>query len=176
MSFINNYKWTCSKHDSYEKTCVACQITTRNKNLTLNGRRNKRKQNIALQKETRKKERILKEVKINVESVCEDANRVVGTQNSQKSGSVYVIENKAWPGWVKIGCALNIKRRLSVYQTGDPTRSYNLCHLRQVNDRKLAEQLLIKELVGYENNGEWFKIEISKAITFVEKIVLVNGN
>ena len=92
--------------------------------------------------------------------------------SSVKQGYVYVITNKAWPEWVKIGMAIDAQDRLSGYQTSSPYRDYVLEHSVWSNNKRQSEQqahynatLLAKEAVG-----EWFKIPVEKAIEVLDKL------
>ena len=80
-------------------------------------------------------------------------------------GSVYLIVNDIWPGWIKVGESFDPERRLKNYQTGDPFRNYTLVDSFWFEDRKLAEKEIHKILIsqGYESEGEWFKIKKSIA-------------
>jgi hypothetical protein len=89
-----------------------------------------------------------------------------------KEGHVYIITNKAWPEWVKIGMAIDAEDRLSGYQTSSPHRDYKLEHSVYSNDRRKAEQkahtkALIKAL---DSNGEWFKLSVEQAISILDSL------
>ena len=58
---------------------------------------------------------------------------------TSKEGEVYVITNKAWDGWVKIGMAVDAEDRLNSYQTSSPHRDYILIHKEFFSDRRRAE-------------------------------------
>ena len=85
-------------------------------------------------------------------------------------GSVYLIVNEVWPGWIKVGESSDPDRRLKNYQTGDPFRNYTLVDSFWFKDRKLAEKGIhsILKTEGYESEGEWFKIKES----IVKKLIL----
>ena len=80
-------------------------------------------------------------------------------------GSVYLITNKAWKGWVKIGSSFDPEKRLKNYQTGDPHREYMLIEYRDFPDRREAEHAIHEMLKseGFHCEGEWFEISISEA-------------
>ena len=82
------------------------------------------------------------------------------------TGDVYAITNSAWPGYVKIGRAMNAEKRLRDYQTYSPLRDYTLRHRVRCNDRKSSEKYAHKHaglLALGRRNGEWFKITIEQA-------------
>ena len=90
--------------------------------------------------------------------------KALRSYNRVKSGEVYIIVNNAWPGWVKIGMAVNAEDRLNSYQTGSPMRDYKLVYAVYTKDRRKAEREAHKaaEAVA-ERNGEWFKMSIGQA-------------
>lgn len=84
--------------------------------------------------------------------------------DSVPDGEVYAIINKAWPEWVKIGCASITEDRLNGYQTSSPFRDYEVvCTVGSKNRRK-AETLMHRTLEQYasERRNEWFKMDAAK--------------
>ena len=75
-------------------------------------------------------------------------------------GCVYVIQNPAWPDWVKVGKAVDAQDRLNSYQTSDPFRSYILHHHIEVSNRHKVELQVHQELevASALRKNEWFKI------------------
>ena len=84
--------------------------------------------------------------------------------NSVPQGEVYAIINKAWPEWVKIGCASDSEDRLNGYQTSSPFRDYEIVCTIQTVDRRKAETIMHRTLEQYatERRNEWFKMDIDK--------------
>ena len=73
-------------------------------------------------------------------------------------GEVYVITNKAWDGWVKVGMAVDAEDRLKNYQTSSPFRDYVLYYSYKTDDRRKAESTAHSRLEQlFERNNEWFK-------------------
>jgi hypothetical protein len=73
-------------------------------------------------------------------------------------GEVYVITNKAWDGWVKVGMAVDAEDRLKNYQTSSPFRDYVLYYSYKTDDRRKAESKAHSKLEQlFERNNEWFK-------------------
>ena len=73
-------------------------------------------------------------------------------------GEVYIITNKAWDGWVKVGMAVDAEDRLKNYQTSSPFRDYVLYYSYNTDDRRKAESnahSILEQL--FERNNEWFK-------------------
>ena len=92
--------------------------------------------------------------------------------DSIKEGYVYVITNKAWPEWVKIGMAIDAEDRLSGYQTSSPHRDYILEHSVYSNERRKAEQQAHSRAakLAIEVNGEWFKLTVQQAIEVLDNL------
>jgi hypothetical protein len=101
----------------------------------------------------------------------------INTKTAIREGFVYVVENPAWPGIVKVGCTLDYELRLSQFQTGDPYRAYSLRYTKFVSDCLVAEgmshELLAAHRVGSQaarpGTGEWFRCSIEQAIEAVEE-------
>lgn len=87
-------------------------------------------------------------------------------------GFLYIIENKAWPNYYKIGMTLDTEERLRSYQTYSPKRDYVLRSYRFFKNRRQAEKELHKLLENERAEGEWF--ELPDVIIFLEKIKQIN--
>jgi len=87
-------------------------------------------------------------------------------------GEVYVIYNKAWPEWVKVGMAVDSNDRLKNYQTSSPFRDYALLYSYEVNDRRVAESAahvrLAKEC---DSINEWFKLPPAVANELILEVI-----
>ncbi len=85
-----------------------------------------------------------------------------GLENYESStlGQVYIIVNPAFPGWCKVGMAVDSEDRLKQYQTSSPYRDYKLIKSYDTDDRRGSERaahaLLEKT---HERKGEWFYIQ-----------------
>jgi len=92
--------------------------------------------------------------------------------NQIQEGYVYVITNKAWPDWVKIGMAIDAEDRLNGYQTSSPHRDYVLEHSVYSNDRRKSEQQAHTRAtkIALETNGEWFKLTVEQAIEVLNNL------
>lgn len=73
-----------------------------------------------------------------------------------QEGCVYVISNGAWPGWVKIGSAIDAASRLRSYFTGSPHRDYVLHGYVYTTQRMKLERLVHESLGAVESKKEWF--------------------
>ena len=89
-----------------------------------------------------------------------------------KEGYVYVITNKAWPEWVKIGMAIDAEDRLNGYQTSSPMRDFVLEHYVASNDRRKSEREAHTRALALsiDAKGEWFKLSIEQAITILDNL------
>lgn len=77
-----------------------------------------------------------------------------------KQGQVYIIVNPAFPGWCKVGMAVDAEDRLKNYQTSSPYRDYELIKAYDTHDRREAEKVAHELLAqSYEQRGEWFYIQ-----------------
>ena len=93
---------------------------------------------------------------------------------SSTEGQVYIITNKAWEGWIKVGMAIDSEDRCNQYQTSSPFRDYNLEYKKFFTDRRKAEQIAhsLCNKKAQDRNGEWFKLDIPTAISCIEKIII----
>jgi|TARA_R110000751_G_C13551506_1_gene456362 hypothetical protein len=89
---------------------------------------------------------------------------------SSTKGDVYIITNKAWPEWVKIGKAVDATDRLKSYQTSDPFRAYELHHSVTKENRHTAEVESHKalEVLSKDRKNEWFKVDLETAVSCIE--------
>ena len=90
--------------------------------------------------------------------------------NASTKGDVYIITNKAWPEWAKVGKAVDATDRLKSYQTSDPFRAYELYHSVTKENRHTAEVEAHKalEALSKDRKNEWFKIDLSEAKEILE--------
>ena len=85
---------------------------------------------------------------------------------NHRRGFIYAITNPAYPGWVKVGMTTDPLRRLEGYQTGAPFRDYKLEATKQVEDRRLAEQELHRELEAFgRRRNEWFEVPVEFVVS-----------
>jgi hypothetical protein len=103
----------------------------------------------------------------------ENADILAGLGNKQtrtREGFVYAITNPAFPGYVKIGRALDPEDRLASFQTGDPLRRYKLEGYRYSKDRYAAEQSVHSALKPWWAGGEWFLVSVKDALNALQLI------
>ena len=82
------------------------------------------------------------------------------------------ISNQAWPGWIKIGMAVDAEDRCSSYQTSSPLRDYVLEFCKMFDDKGVAEKTAHHNArrLASDSNGEWFKMSKHDAITVIEGV------
>jgi hypothetical protein len=71
---------------------------------------------------------------------------------------VYVIANRSFPDWYKIGTCIDLDKRLSTYQTGDPHKSYYFKDFWMTRNRQDTEYAILGDLTrssSFEVKGEW---------------------
>ena len=89
-------------------------------------------------------------------------------------GQVYIIGNKAWEGWYKVGKAVSAIDRLNNYQTSSPYRDYELLYAQQFPNRHSAEsevhKLLRNVLADSHCENEWFKADFEVIKDMIEVV------
>lgn len=71
------------------------------------------------------------------------------------AGIVYLIENKSFPEHYKVGMTLDLKKRLSQYQTYTPYRDFTVYKYDFVLDRKKIEKAILSHPDIANEAGEW---------------------
>ena len=77
-----------------------------------------------------------------------------------KQGQIYIMINPAYPGWCKVGMAVDAEDRINQFQTGSPFRDYKLFKFFKANNRREAEKQahnILEEKID-DRRGEWFHI------------------
>jgi predicted GIY-YIG superfamily endonuclease len=76
------------------------------------------------------------------------------------NGYIYIITNKSFPGWVKIGVTEDIKSRLRTYQTSSPLRNYKIEYYIYHPDCYSAEKDIHEQMKYFARSqkNEWFEI------------------
>ena len=89
------------------------------------------------------------------------------------SGYVYLMENKAWQGWIKIGRAANVRARLRNYQTSSPHRDFEVVMKAPCTNTQKSEAALLNTIrkYGKDFKGEWVKIPKSQAKRLFKQVV-----
>ena len=86
---------------------------------------------------------------------------------NKERGWIYLITNPAWPGFVKVGRAVNIGKRLQSYQTSSPHRDYVIRYSREFRDVGRIERV-----VGnfFQSEHEWYKVDVQKIVDLLETL------
>ena len=99
---------------------------------------------------------------------------LLGFDFGDQEGVVYAITNPAWPNWIKVGKSGSIGSRVSSYQTGSPLRDYKVEHKRLFSECGAAEKKIHRKLrkspLVLDDNGEWFKTNLSTVVSIIESI------
>ena len=95
----------------------------------------------------------------------------LGAYETMSEGQVYIITNPAFPGWCKIGMAVDAEDRLKQYQTSSPYRDYKLIKAYDTDDRRNSERAAHELLAqSHERKGEWFYIQSPVAIKILDEL------
>ena len=123
-------------------------------------------------KEISKKDPMHKLFKPGRYRTIDDVVPIINNLENTKDGYVYLITNKAWLGWVKIGMAIDAEDRLNGYQTSSPHRDYVLEYSVYSDDRRKAEQQAHTKAakLASEVKGEWFKLPVDQAKKVLDSI------
>ena len=79
--------------------------------------------------------------------------------------NVYIISNEAFDGWLKVGKANNVIRRMKHLQTAAPTPYVVEFVVEGLRYDRDSHDILTKQ--GIVRSGEWFKCDLSTARTAV---------
>ena len=91
---------------------------------------------------------------------------------SIEEGYVYIITNRAWPTWVKIGMAIDAEDRLNSYQTSSPYRDFVLEHsVFSFSRRESEREAHTKAETMCKNSmNEWFELSVKEAIIILDNL------
>lgn len=87
-------------------------------------------------------------------------------------GFIYGVIHPKFPGYTKIGRTVNVNKRLSTYNTGDPKRRYQLAFAVECKDAFATEIEAHQRLDGFRMAGtEWFAVHPTDAHHIIEALV-----
>ena len=87
-----------------------------------------------------------------------------------KAGDIYVVQNPAWDGWVKVGRAIDSSDRLKTFQTYSPFRDYKIYKTFSVDDQRLAENNIHKLFNSkFKHKKEWYQVDAATAVKLIEE-------
>lgn len=93
-----------------------------------------------------------------------------GQRTGTREGFLYVVSNIAWPGYIKLGRALDYEDRLNTFNTGDPQRRYTLEFVWYFRDRYAAEREAQRLMLPWWKGGEWYLAPIEEAVSVIKSI------
>jgi len=104
---------------------------------------------------------------------CKRQKRKETNYTQPTNGLLYVIVNKAWPGWCKVGLTTktDVEQRLLSYQIGSPFRDYECVfsvHVSDVYNKEYKVHKLLEE-VG-TRNMEWFLVDVDLAVETIKYV------
>lgn len=97
--------------------------------------------------------------------------------NKTVEGHVYVVSNKAWQGWYKVGKAVKSEDRLNNYQTSSPHRDYVLEYQEAFDNRNNAETIIhecLRSKVSTHKN-EWFYTDLQVITETIQEVKYINA-
>lgn len=78
--------------------------------------------------------------------------------------------NPAWPDFVKIGCAGDVNKRLSQFNTGSPRRDYEMAYVGYSEDCEALEARIHRRFASVRADGEWFRLTAWDAMVAVHEM------
>jgi len=101
-----------------------------------------------------------------IKSKYAEGSKKISEQAKFKEGFIYVIHNLNRPEYVKGGMTVDFNARLTAYNVYDPCDDFEFVEIKYVEDRRLAETILLEKLKLHStySKGEWFKIDKDKAV------------
>jgi len=98
--------------------------------------------------------------------------------DTRQSGSVYVIHNRSWEGWLKIGKAFDLDKRMVSYRTYQPCKEKEFEYLADfAHEQALTIELathdyldekLADDVDNQSRHGEWYRISLEDAIDAIK--------
>lgn len=95
-----------------------------------------------------------------------------------KQGQIYIMINPAYPGWCKVGMAIDAEDRVNQFQTGSPFRDYKLFKFFETDDRRGSEKKahdVLEEKID-DRRGEWFHISPEDAEKILTELFKKEGD
>lgn len=103
---------------------------------------------------------------------CKSCNREIKRKRNkiylEKDKYIYIIKNKAWEGYLKIGSTINTETRLKSYQTGSPFRDYEIVFYIKTKHIFLIENHF-KD--NFKCSHEWVFLEEEEAIDIILNLI-----
>jgi len=169
---LTENNWATSRRVRNHKLCNSCKSETNAKTNPNNNPKNNPNRLFINGKYIPRKDPRYKVFKPGNYKNINDAIFEQSPASTIKEGYVYVITNRAWPEWVKIGMAIDAEDRLNGYQTSSPMRDFVLEHSVASNDRRKSEKEAHTRALPLATDckGEWFKMSVKQAITILDSL------
>lgn len=97
-----------------------------------------------------------------------DADKPKTIVKPQPESFIYVLQNPAYPGYVKIGHARDPQKRLNTYNVGCPFGQYTFAALIPVHDAPAAEAWAHRMVRRHAVRGEWFQVHADDAVNLLK--------
>lgn len=148
VELVLNTNWMSCMSDEKRYICNDCNNVRNNTRMYVNG------------KYISKKHPLYKAGRY---TTLSDAWSHIELDTRTAEGEVYIIANKAFPNWYKVGKAVSAEDRLNGYQTSSPFRDYELLYSVKFDNRHRAESdvhKLLRNVLDEECcKSEWFKAD-----------------
>lgn len=102
------------------------------------------------------------------------STRVSRSKKITREGYIYIIRNKAWKNYYKIGKAVDVNNRLNTYNTGSPLRDYEIIYYSKLFKKPHIWEYEIKDEFGefiVDSDYEWYKFsdkKLKEVINYIE--------
>ncbi len=83
---------------------------------------------------------------------------------------IYVIHNKAWPNFCKIGVTQDVKYRLQTYNVYAPKSDFVCMRAEYFEDENRYISEMYAEFADQRSTGEWFEVEPYVACEYLAKL------
>lgn len=97
--------------------------------------------------------------------------KVRGEHSKFLEGFLYILNNPAFPGWVKVGMTIDYDKRIRSYNIpNDPHQKFAYLKIKWTTNRRAAESAMLEKFgsISLEQKGEWFRIDKNTALSIFE--------
>lgn len=170
---MEDYHKNTKRKNGYEGVCKDCRYVINHRNNPRNNPKNNPQRMYVNGKYIPKSHPLYKPG--NYKTFEDAAFSSLSRYTTSSEGEVYIINNPAWEGWIKIGMAIDAEDRCKGYQTSSPLRDFKLKFKKYFDDRRTAEQtahtLCAKK--ADKRKGEWFKLDLKIAKDIINNMEVV---
>lgn len=91
------------------------------------------------------------------------------TADATQAGFIYVLVNRQYPGWAKVGETADYEDRLKTYKSASPLDDFKMLLAIPVSDRRRAAGFLLEYFKTTNKvRGEWIKIDSAELVKFLK--------